>query len=175
MSNVGEFDPGSDYQIRFFKGFKVLQMNDIIFISASCYEKGVKKDNVFIYNVQNRKIRIADRKDKVIRFLNKDRISITETMKHFKNMLFFKENGLPDPLPFLKGSYNDKRLFRIMLGAKGNHLFRLAVVGKWIREKRFKLIRKLLSEYPRHYKPSIKYFQAEEKRLIEELLLQYGQ
>lgn len=171
LTNIGEFVLEKNLKIISFKSSEIVVSKDNIFVYTYYYDNKTRKKNIFIYNIKNKTVRLSDKKHNAINFKHNNYVTITETSAFFKNMLFFKENGLPDPLSFLKTSKRDKNLFKIVLKNKGNRAFRLAIIGKWIKEKKFKIIKQLLEQYSDYNKSVTAYFRNEEKKLIESIIM----
>ena len=114
---------------------------------------------VTVYNIKSKKLTNTDIIKKKISpvefFSNENDIRKRDIKEVFSDFAFFEENGLPDPLPFVRGSQRDGRLVDIAAETYSRHL-RLAITAKFLREKKHRQIDNMLTAMDKHCEETIK-------------------
>ncbi len=173
LTNIGELDFNIIDKIFIFKYINIAHYKNHYFFLFNYHKNNKKKYEMFIFNKKNGNIKFDNTINKNIHFDHKNYVSITQTARLFKKLIFYQKNGLPDPIPFIKKSQKDSSLSRIVYQSKGNKQLRLAIIGKFIKEKKYETITDILNKYSDYKNPAIEFFRNKEKSLIQNILKKY--
>lgn len=157
--------------------------------NENLYVNVLKEDRLMAFNIKSKKLTKTDiikkKLDPMEFFSAENEIRKRVINEIFSDFAFFEENGLPDPLPFLRGSKRDGRLAELAAGEAGRYL-RLAITAKFLREKKRGRIDEMLTAMDKYCEKTIKKGQnhviadmirsdfEKEKALVRKVVESYG-
>ncbi|MDY6967096.1 MAG: hypothetical protein SVR08_00370 [Spirochaetota bacterium] len=170
--NIAEFSLSEGQRFLSFKHSRIYIKKNILYFKYSYYDKLIKKEGMVAFDL-NRKLFIKILPP-IIFPKQLRKVSITETAKYFKRIFNYSEVGLPDPIAYIRTSKSDRKLVNVLQMGDGNRNLRFAIIGRFLKEKKYDLISKVLEDYTSSASLSEKYFREEEKKIIIETLQRYS-